>query len=117
MSKLDEQNSIRGLKHSTLAALVNAPEQLATIHSVSEPEVLAAEKAKKDEAPVVEKPASHEPPEERGRFLIFLPTNERVTISRVVVGQTYAGLHVHEVITKDGRKFLASSKQLRKLVK
>jgi hypothetical protein len=48
----------------------------------------------------------------RGRILIFIPTKERVTIVRSKVGQSYKGDWMHEVVTKDGHKFMALQKQL-----
>jgi hypothetical protein len=54
---------------------------------------------------------------DRGRLLVFIPTGERVTVMKEKVGQTYNGDDIHEVVSKDGRKFLASLKQLKELNK
>lgn len=51
----------------------------------------------------------------RGRILMFEPTNEKVTILKERVGQSYKGDWLHEVTTKDGHKFLALQKQLKNL--
>lgn len=53
---------------------------------------------------------------ERGRILVFKPTDEKVTVLRTKVGQSYKGDWIHEVTTRDGHKFLALQKQLKKLV-
>jgi hypothetical protein len=56
------------------------------------------------------------PPKEevgRGRILLFLPTNEKITILKERVGQSYGGDWLHEVTTRDGHKFLAMQKQLK----
>jgi hypothetical protein len=49
----------------------------------------------------------------RGRILVFTPTQEKVTILREKVGQSYKGDWLHEVTTRDGHKFLAMQKQLK----
>lgn len=52
-----------------------------------------------------------------GRILLFLPTKEKVTVVREKVGKSYRGMWLHEVTTKDGKKFLALQTQLQELVK
>lgn len=54
---------------------------------------------------------------ERGRRLLFIPTKEKVTLVRTRVGNSYQGDWIHEVVTKDGKKFLAMQKQLKELTK
>jgi hypothetical protein len=49
----------------------------------------------------------------RGRIFVFLPTQEKVTILKEKVGQSYKGDWLHEVTTRDGHKFLAMQKQLK----
>lgn len=55
------------------------------------------------------------PKGQRGRIAIFMPASERVTIIRERVGQSYAGLWIHEVVNREGKKFLASDIQLKPL--
>jgi hypothetical protein len=50
---------------------------------------------------------------ERGRIIVFLPTQEKVTVLREKVGQSYKGDWLHEVTTREGHKFLAMQKQLK----
>jgi hypothetical protein len=52
----------------------------------------------------------------RGQVFVFEPTHDRVTVLRHKVGNSYAGDVIHEVVNKDGHKFLASERQLKKPV-
>ena len=52
-------------------------------------------------------------PAERGRSFLFWPTKEKVTIVREKVGKSYSGDDIHEVVSREGKKFLASASQLR----
>lgn len=61
-------------------------------------------------------PASQNGSSERGRILMFEPTKEKVTVLRAKVGQSYHGDWIHEVTTRDGHKFLALQKQLKRFV-
>lgn len=51
-----------------------------------------------------------------GRIFLFVPTGERVTVTRELVGKSYQGDPIHEVTARDGHIFLASLKQLRTVV-
>lgn len=73
------------------------------------PVVLAGENGKK----TIRGQVKAAPSGEKGRLLIFLPTHENVTVVRQKVGQTYAGHWIHEVVSREGKKFLASAKQLK----
>lgn len=68
--------------------------------------VVAQDAIKKAAAPAVEE-------DSKGRRLVFKPTSETVTIVREKVGQTYNGDWIHEVVSKDGHKFLSSERQLK----
>ena len=75
------------------------------------------------DAEIVEEPNKKEVPvdsaphkEERGRILLFKPTGETVTVVRQRVGASYNGDHIHEVISREGKVFLASTKQLKERV-
>jgi hypothetical protein len=50
---------------------------------------------------------------DKGRSFLFWPTKEMVTIVREKVGKAYSGDWIHEVISREGKKFLASVSQLR----
>lgn len=53
---------------------------------------------------------------ERGRMFVFKPTGERVTVTKDRVGLSYNGDVIHEVTSREGKVFLASTRQLKDLV-
>jgi hypothetical protein len=74
------------------------------------------ESKKSTGVPDVEEQKEKAAPSERGRFFLFVPTKERVTVVRENVGKVYDGTWVHEVVSSgEGRKFLASVKQLKEI--
>jgi len=52
----------------------------------------------------------------RGKIFVFVPTGDHVTVTKELVGKTYNGDPIHEVTSRQGRIFLASSKQLKEFV-
>jgi len=84
-------------KYTTLRDLTNA--------RVPQPKLPVRPPAQKDDPTTMQS--------NRGRVLIFIPTGEKVTVVRDVVGQNYSGEWVSEVISREGKKFLAARKQLR----
>jgi len=53
---------------------------------------------------------------QRGRIVIFIPTKEKVTVTKERVGQNYNGGWVHQVTSREGQVFLAADNQLQELV-
>ena len=108
------------IKHQTLADLVKNPIKI---------EIGASNAGHTDnlKEPVVAKPVEEKKPEPkkketpatvtnghgyRGRRFIFKPTSEPVTVVREKVGNAYDGDWIHEVVSGEGKLFLASMKQL-----
>lgn len=50
---------------------------------------------------------------QRGRIAVFTHTGERVTVLKEKVGESYNGVPIHEVTTREGKIFLASENQLK----
>lgn len=115
----ERDNSWKGLAHVKLVDLVGSPQKieqdakkaghtgsLAT-PVVAQPEVKVEETTKKNgNPPLVPQKGV------RGRGYLFRPTGEKVTVVRERVGCAYDQSWIHEVIARDGKKFLASTKQL-----
>lgn len=53
---------------------------------------------------------------QRGRIVVFIPTKEKVTVTKERVGQNYNGGWIHEVTSREGKNFLAADSQLKELV-
>jgi hypothetical protein len=120
MAQEDKDYSFKSLKHQTLADLVKNPVKIGV-------EAAAAGQTgdlippaqpkpeKKQQAPVKKKenPTTVANGKSfRGRVFLFKPTSERVTVIRENVGNAYDGDWIHEVISRDGKMFLVSMKQL-----
>jgi hypothetical protein len=112
----NDQHSYRGLKHRTIIEMAKEVgtgklEAEAAGHDTCFPVPSASQKR-------TPKGGSKEvkSTDQRGMIYVFVATNEKVTVVRSNVGQTYDGTAAHEVVTRDGHKFLANQKQLRKPV-
>lgn len=112
----EKDHSGKGLKHQTLFDLVRNPQRIET-QSAGHPALGLQKTAPvSPQVPVVSPPAEKKSEPQkgvRGKAYIFVPMSERVTVIREKVGNTYNGDWIHEVVGKDGRKFLASTKQLK----
>lgn len=112
----EKDNNLPPLRHETLADLMKDSGKIATAallagHTgeIPRPVVQSKEDLEKKNGNSATLP---EKEGQRGRIFMFKPTGERVTVMKERVGNTYAGDWVHEVISRDGKQFLASTKQL-----
>ena len=114
----DQDYSFKSLKHQTLADLVRNPAKIDAAvdtvdHSGFLPKSTSPVTKKKVELKIGEKASiTSNGNGQRGRIFLFKPTKERVTVLREKVGNAYDGAFIHEVVNREGKKFLASTKQL-----
>ncbi|SRR6266566_3973780 len=116
-----EDHSFSSIKHSTLADLARNPAKIemeakAAGHTGNLVDLVDAAKAEKHvDVPLEkkkEKIVAVNGHGTRGQIFVFRPTGGRVTVVLEKVGNAYDGTWIHEVVDREGKKFLASMKQL-----
>ena len=133
MAAAEQDNSWRGRRHKTVRDWMGQPDVVAKIAEEQEQLLREEREGVKPPKPEgLERPpgvAVPRPPapvleiirtEEKkptvesnhGRLFVFRPAQVRVVIVKERVGQAWDGTLIHEVVTEDGRRFLASERQL-----
>jgi hypothetical protein len=117
----EQDNSYHGLRHRTIIEMAKevgtgklSAEAAAQGHDAYFPVPVAVQN---EQGKTVIRGQARKPVvSQRGKIFVFLPTREKVTILRTKVGEAYDGTAIHEVATREGKKFLSSQKQLKESV-
>lgn len=130
MAAAEQDNSWKGRRHKTVRDWMGQPDMVARIAEEQElairdgekpsapPDLMLPQPVQVPKAPAqvveIRGEAKPEPVTEsnHGRLFVFRPAQVKVVVVRESVGQAWDGTWIHEVVTEDGKRFLASERQL-----